>query len=201
MSKETSCENSTQEEPNIGDLLRSEREKKGIKKNQLAEIIKVRESVIDALENEEWDKLPARVFIKGFIRSYTIAIGYDTNKVLRQFDKCVPVKDEDTPVPLTATKKKNEDFFKELDKDRNEKGCEYAILVSLLESDNELYNSGIVDVSHRYPKMYVIRPQFFISMITLLRNASMKSLEYKTELAVVKAQNIDITNFSVCPGP
>ena len=95
----------------------------------------------------------------------------------------------------TATKKRNEDFFKELDKDRNEKGCEYAILVSLLESDNELYNSGIVDVSHRYPKMYVIRPQFFISMITLLRNASMKSLEYKTELAVVKAQNIDITNF------
>lgn len=95
----------------------------------------------------------------------------------------------------TATKKKNEDFFKELDKDRNEKRCEYAILVSLLESDNELYNSGIVDVSHRYEKMYVIRPQFFIQMITLLRNASMKSLEYKTELAVVKAQTIDVTNF------
>ncbi|MBN2826040.1 MAG: DUF2130 domain-containing protein [Campylobacterales bacterium] len=95
----------------------------------------------------------------------------------------------------TATKKKNEDFFKELDKDRNEKGCEYAILVSLLESESELYNSGIVDVSYRYPKMYVIRPQFFISMITLLRNASMKSLEYKNELAIVKAQNIDVTNF------
>ncbi|MEA2029611.1 MAG: DUF2130 domain-containing protein [Campylobacterota bacterium] len=95
----------------------------------------------------------------------------------------------------TATKKKNEDFFKELDKDRNEKGCEYAILVSLLEADSELYNSGIVDVSYRYPKMYVIRPQFFISMITLLRNASLKSLEYKTELAIVKAQNIDVTNF------
>ena len=95
----------------------------------------------------------------------------------------------------TATKKKNEDFFKELDKDRNEKDCEYAILVSLLESDSELYNSGIIDVSHRYPKMYVIRPQFFISMITLLRNASMKSLEYKTELAIIKAQNIDVTNF------
>jgi hypothetical protein len=95
----------------------------------------------------------------------------------------------------TATKKKNEDFLKELDKDRTEKNCEYAVLVSLLESDSELYNSGIVDVSHRYQKMYVIRPQFFIPIITLLRNASMKSLEYKTELAIVKAQNIDITNF------
>ena len=95
----------------------------------------------------------------------------------------------------TATKKKNEDFLKELDKDRNEKGCEYAVLVSLLESDSELYNSGIVDVSHRYPKMYVIRPQFFIPIITLLRNAAQNSLKYKTELAVVKAQNIDITNF------
>jgi hypothetical protein len=95
----------------------------------------------------------------------------------------------------TATKKKNEDFLKELDKDRNEKGCEYAVLVSLLESDNELYNMGIVDVFHRYPKMYVIRPQFFIPMITLLRNAAMKSLAYKTELALVREQNIDITNF------
>jgi hypothetical protein len=95
----------------------------------------------------------------------------------------------------TATKKKNEDFLKELDKDRNEKGCEYAVLVSLLESDNELYNTGIVDLSYRYPKMYVIRPQFFIPMITLLRNAAMKSLAYKTELALVKAQNIDVTNF------
>lgn len=95
----------------------------------------------------------------------------------------------------TATKKKNEDFFKELDKDRNEKGCEYAILVSLLEPQNELYNSGIVDVSYRYPKMYVIRPQFFIPMITLLRNAALNSLKYKTELALVKAQNIDIANF------
>ena len=95
----------------------------------------------------------------------------------------------------TATKKKNEDFLKELDKDRNEKGCEYAVLVSLLESDSELYNSGIVDVSHRYPKMYVIRPQFFIPIITLLRNAAMGALEYKQELALVREQNIDITNF------
>jgi len=95
----------------------------------------------------------------------------------------------------TATKKKNEDFLKELDKDRNEKGCEYAVLVSLLESDSELYNTGIVDVSHRYPKVYVVRPQFFIPIVTLLRNSALNSLKYKTELALVKAQNIDITNF------
>jgi hypothetical protein len=95
----------------------------------------------------------------------------------------------------TATKKKNTDFLKELDKDRREKGCEYAILVSLLEPDSDLYNSGIVDVSHEYPKMYVIRPQFFIPMITLLRNAAQNSLQYKSELALVKAQNIDIANF------
>jgi len=95
----------------------------------------------------------------------------------------------------TATKKKNEDFLKELDKDRNEKDCEYAVLVSLLESDNELYNSGIVDVSHRYSKMYVIRPQFFIPMITVLRNAALNSLKYKTELALVRSQNIDVTHF------
>jgi len=95
----------------------------------------------------------------------------------------------------TASKKKNEDFLSELDKDRNEKKCEYAVLVSLLESDNELYNSGIVDVSHRFPKMYVVRPQFFIPIITLLRNAALNSLQYKAELALVKSQNIDITNF------
>ena len=95
----------------------------------------------------------------------------------------------------TSTKKKNDDFLKELDKDRNEKNCEYAVLVSLLESESELYNSGIVDVSHRYPKMYVIRPQFFIPMITLLRNAAQNSLQYKNELAIIKNQNIDISNF------
>ena len=95
----------------------------------------------------------------------------------------------------TTTKKKNEDFLKELDKDRNEKGCEYAVLVSLLEPESELYNSGIVDVSHRFPKTYVIRPQFFIPFITLLRNAALKSLEYKAELALVKSQNIDVTHF------
>ena len=95
----------------------------------------------------------------------------------------------------TATKKKNEDFFKELDKDRNEKGCEYAVLVSLLEPDNELYNSGIVDVSYKYPKMYVIRPQFFVPMITLLRNAAMNSIQYRQQIAEYKSQNLDISNF------
>jgi len=95
----------------------------------------------------------------------------------------------------TATKKKNEDFLKELDKDRNQKGCEYAVLVSRLEQDNEYYNDGIVDKFYRYPKMYVIRPQFFIPMITVLRNAALNTLTYKTQLALVKSQNIDITNF------
>ena len=95
----------------------------------------------------------------------------------------------------TVTKNRNEDFFKELDKDRSEKKCEYAILVPLLEPDNELYNTGIVDVSHKYEKMYVVRPQFFIPIITLLRNAAMNSMKAKAELAIVKSQNIDITNF------
>ncbi len=95
----------------------------------------------------------------------------------------------------TSTKNKNEDFLKELDKDRTEKGCEYAVLVSLLEPDSELYNTGIVDVFHRFPKMYIVRPQFFLPIITLLRNAAMNSLKYKSELALVRAQNIDITNF------
>ena len=114
--------------------------------------------------------------------------GSDTEFVSVMFE----MKNE---LDTTATKKKNEDFLKELDKDRTEKGCEYAVLVSLLEPDNELYNTGIVDVSHRYPKMYVIRPQFFIPMITLLRNAAQNTLQYKAELARVREQNVDITNF------
>ena len=96
---------------------------------------------------------------------------------------------------LTKTKSKNEDFFKELDKDRNEKKCEYAVLVSFLERDNEFYNTGIANVFHRYPKMYVIRPQYFIQIITLLRDASLNALKYKKELAITKEQNLDITNF------
>lgn len=95
----------------------------------------------------------------------------------------------------TATRKCNEDFFKELDRDRTEKGCEYAVLVSLLEPESELYNTGIVDVFHRYPKMYVVRPQFFLPIITLLRNAAMNALRYKNELALARAQNVDITHF------
>jgi hypothetical protein len=95
----------------------------------------------------------------------------------------------------TETKKKNEDFLAKLDRDRNEKGCEYAILVSMLEADSDLYNQGIVDVSYKYPKMYVIRPQFFVPMITLLKNAAEKSLAVKNELAIIKSQNIDITTF------
>ena len=108
--------------------------------------------------------------------------------------QCYSATNDTTHKP-TATKKKNEDFLKELDKDRREKGCEYAVLVSLLEPDSELYNSGIVDVSHRFSKTYVIRPQFFIPFITLLRNAALKSLAYKAELALIKTQNIDVTNF------
>lgn len=95
----------------------------------------------------------------------------------------------------TSAKKKNEDFLKELDKDRREKNCEYAVLVSMLEPESELYNAGIVDVSHKYPKMYVIRPQFFIPIITLLRNAALNSLEYRKELSLIRTQNIDISNF------
>lgn len=95
----------------------------------------------------------------------------------------------------TSTKHKNEDFLKELDKDRREKGCEYAVLVSMLEADNELYNTGIVDVSYKYPKMYIIRPQFFIPLITLIRNASLNALKYKQELAIVKNQQLDFSNF------
>jgi hypothetical protein len=94
-----------------------------------------------------------------------------------------------------GAKKKNEDFFKKLHEDRLKKGCEYAVLVSMLEPENELYNAGIVDVSYRYPKMYVVRPQAFIPIITLLRNAALNSLQYRTELELVKAQNIDVTNF------
>ena len=95
----------------------------------------------------------------------------------------------------TATKKRNEDFFVKLDKDRKEKSCEYAVLVSLLESEDEFYNQGIVDVSHKFEKMYVVRPQFFIPIITLLRNAAMNSMQYKAELSLIRSQNVDITNF------
>lgn len=116
------------------------------------------------------------------------------NGKFRHRDHLDHVRDEERE-RQDRDKCKKEDFLKELDRDRAEKGCEYAVLVSLLESDSELYNTGIVAVFHRYPKMYVIRPQFFLPMITLLRNAAINFLKYKTELALVKAQNIDITQF------
>ena len=149
----------------------------------------------------EFEKLRQTAFRKAeFGKDNDAASGSKGDYIFRDFDDAdnevvsimFEMKNESD---TTATKKKNADFLKELDKDRNEKGCEYAVLVSLLEEDNELYNSGIVDVSHLYPKMYVVRPQFFIPIITLLRNTSENALQYKAELALVKAQNIDITNF------
>ncbi len=149
----------------------------------------------------EFEKLRATAFPKAYFEKDNDAkTGSKGDYIFRDADEVgteavsimFEMKNEND---TTATKKKNEDFLKELDKDRNEKGCEYAVLVTLLEPDNDLYNGGIVDVSHRYPKMYIVRPQFFIPIITLLRNAAQNSLKFKTELALVKAQNIDITNF------
>ena len=149
----------------------------------------------------EFDKLRATGFQSAYFeKDNDVKSGSKGDFIFRDFDQnnmeyisiMFEMKNE---ADTTATKKKNEDFFKELDKDRKEKGCEYAVLVSLLESDNEYYNSGIVDVSYKYEKMYVIRPQFFIPLITLLRNAAAKSLDYRTELQLIREQNIDITNF------
>ena len=149
----------------------------------------------------EFNKLRATAFPKSYFEKDNDArSGSKGDYIFRELDDAgtevvsimFEMKNENDQ---TATKQKNEDFLKELDRDRNEKGCEYAVLVSLLEPESELYNTGIVDVSHRYAKMYVIRPQFFIPMITLLRNAAMNSLKYKSELALAKAQSIDITNF------
>jgi len=149
----------------------------------------------------EFNKLRATAFQRAeFEKDNDARSGSKGDYIYRDFDEAgneivsimFEMKNE---ADLTATKKKNEDFFKELDKDRREKNCEYAVLVSLLEADNEFYNQGIVDVSHRYEKMYVVRPQFFIPIITLLRNAAMNSMEYKTELQLMRNQNIDITNF------
>tara|TARA_B110000091_G_scaffold128986_1_gene138533 strand:- start:1034 stop:2215 length:1182 start_codon:yes stop_codon:yes gene_type:complete len=149
----------------------------------------------------EFNRIRATAFPRAYFeRDNDVRIGSKGDYIFRDVDEAgteivsimFEMKNEND---ATATKKKNEDFLKELDKDRNEKGCEYAILVSLLEADSELYNTGIVDVSHRYQKMYVVRPQFFIPIITLLRNASQNSLKYKTELARVREQNLDITTF------
>lgn len=149
----------------------------------------------------EFNRLRATAFPRAYFEKDNDArSGSKGDYIYRDYDEAgteyvsimFDMKNEDD---RTATKKKNEDFLKELDRDRVEKGCEYAVLVSLLEPESELYNSGIVDMSHRYPKMYVVRPQFFVPMITLLRNAAQNSAQYKTELALVRAQNIDITNF------
>ncbi len=149
----------------------------------------------------EFNRLRTTAFINAqFGKDNDATSGSKGDYIYREFDEnnneiisiMFEMKNENDE---TATKKKNENFFKELDKDRREKHCEYAILVSLLESDNELYNNGIVDVSYVYEKMYVIRPQFFIPMITLLRNAALNSLKYKQEVALMREQNIDITNF------
>ena len=149
----------------------------------------------------EFTRLRAAAFPRAYFEKDSDArAGSKGDYIFRDFDEggtefvsiMFEMKNEaDSP----SLKHRNEDFFAKLDKDRTEKGCEYAILVSLLEPESELFNSGIVDVSHRYPKMYVIRPQFFLPMITLLRNAALHSLEYKTELALVRAQNVDITTF------
>lgn len=149
----------------------------------------------------EFNKLRATAFQKAYFEKDNDAkSGSKGDFIYREFDDAgneiisimFEMKNEGDE---TATKKRNEDFFKELDRDRTEKKCEFAVMVSLLEAESEYYNSGIVDVSHKFPKMYVVRPQFFIPIITLLRNAAMNSLQYKAELALVRSQNIDITNF------
>ena len=149
----------------------------------------------------EFNKIRATAFPRAYFEKDNDArTGSKGDFIFRDFDESgtesvsimFEMKNE---ADSTATKKRNEDFLKELDKDRTEKGCEFAVLVSMLEPDSELYNTGIIDVSHRFPKMYVIRPQFFIPMITLLRNASLNTLQYKAELALVRAQNVDVTTF------
>ncbi len=149
----------------------------------------------------EFNRIRATAFPKAFFEKDNDArTGSKGDFIFRDFDEggveIVSIMfDMKNESDTSTTKCKNEDFLGKLDKDRLEKGCEYAVLVSLLEPDNELYNTGIVDVFHRYPKMYVVRPQFFIPMISLLRNAALNSLKYKSELALVKAQYVDITNF------
>lgn len=149
----------------------------------------------------EFNKLRATAFPHAYFqKDNDVRTGSKGDYIFREYDEqnlelvsiMFEMKNENNQ---TACKRKNEDFLKELDKDRREKNCEYAVLVSLLETDNELYNTGIVDVSYRFEKMYVIRPQFFIPLISILRNAASKSLQYKKELALIKAQNLDITSF------
>lgn len=149
----------------------------------------------------EFNRIRATAFPKAYFeKDNDTRAGSKGDFIFRDFDdsgaEIVSIMfDMKNESDTSNTKSKHEDFLSKLDRDRNEKGCEYAVLVSLLEPENELYNTGILDVFHRFPKMYVIRPQFFIPIITLLRNAALNSLKYKNELALVRAQNIDITNF------
>lgn len=158
------------------------------------------ESLEQYCENE-FNKLRATAFPKVYFeKDNDIKTGSKGDFIYREEDaegvELISIMFEmKNEMDTTATKHKNEDFFKELDKDRKEKNCEYAVLVTMLEAESEYYNSGIVDVSHRYEKMYVVRPQFFIPIITVLRNAALNSLKYKQQLAVIKNQNIDITHF------
>ncbi len=184
------------------DLLRMKDEEvqryKDFKQSQSTKMIG--ESLEQHCENE-FNKLRATAFPTAiFEKDNDASSGSKGDFIFREFDQnkieivsiMFEMKNE---VDTTATKKKNNDFFKELDKDRNQKGCEYAVLVSMLESDNDYYNQGIVDVSHRYPKMYVIRPQFFIALISLLRNSALNALKYKQDLEKERSKNTDITNF------
>tara|TARA_Y100001968_G_C19444830_1_gene764754 strand:- start:1068 stop:2360 length:1293 start_codon:yes stop_codon:yes gene_type:complete len=158
------------------------------------------ESLEQHCEND-FNRLRATAFPNAYFEKDNDAIyGSKGDYIFRDYDnygnEIVSIMFEmKNEIDTTSTKKKNEDFLKELNKDRNQKNCEYAVLVSLLEADSDLYNSGIVDLSHRYQKMYVVRPQCFLAIISLLRNASLKALEYKSELNLIKEQNIDITNF------
>ena len=160
----------------------------------------VGESLEQHCENE-FNRLRATAFPNAYFdKDNDASFGSKGDYIFRDFDsegnEIVSIMFEmKNECDSTSNKKKNEDFLKELNKDRIEKNCEYAVLVSLLESENDLFNGGIVDFSYRYPKMYVVRPQCFLPIISLLRNASLKSLEYKSELAAIKEQNIDITNF------
>lgn len=158
-------------------------------------------AVAEAIEkkNEELSQKTTEIAdLRGELKNRETESRLSEKSLQEQYEEKLKLKDEqieyykDFKARQSTTKHKNEDFFKELDKDRKEKNCEYAILVSLLEIDNELYNNGIVDVSYKYPKMYVIRPQFFIPMITLLRNAAKNSLQYRQELQIVRNQQVDI---------
>ncbi len=173
----------------------------GLRDLQLKLSTKMQGETLEKHCENEFNKIRATGFQRSsFDKDNDISTGSKGDYIFREFDEngveiisiMFEMKNESS---TTINKRKNEDFFKELDKDRNEKSCEYAVLVSLLEQDSELYNTGIVDVSHRYSKMYVIRPQFFIPIISLLRNASMKALKYKNDLIVEKAKKLDITNF------